>query len=167
MIGNGKFYGGPFEIFPRADLRDGLLDVCVLPRVNWPALLRCAPGFLARRKLPEKLARRFRAAAFELSGDAAAAFELDGELAGKFAREIFSGTRPSACRLLKRPSPFRSGAAAFARHNLAQPSSGWLAEPRLAAQRRAKAGGLAGTRTLDQCLKRALLYQLSYQPILL
>ena len=25
-------------------------------------------------------------------------------------------------------------------------------------------GGLAGTRTLDQCLKRALLYQLSYQP---
>jgi hypothetical protein len=29
----------------------------------------------------------------------------------------------------------------------------------------AKAGGLAGTRTPDQCLKRALLYQLSYQPI--
>src|SRR5215469_8499448 len=29
---------------------------------------------------------------------------------------------------------------------------------------RAKTGGLAGTRTLDQCLKRALLYQLSYQP---
>jgi hypothetical protein len=27
-----------------------------------------------------------------------------------------------------------------------------------------KNGGLAGTRTLDQCLKRALLYQLSYQP---
>ena len=25
-------------------------------------------------------------------------------------------------------------------------------------------GGLAGTRTRDQCLKRALLYQLSYQP---
>lgn len=29
---------------------------------------------------------------------------------------------------------------------------------------RRKIGGLAGTRTLDQCLKRALLYQLSYQP---
>lgn len=28
-------------------------------------------------------------------------------------------------------------------------------------------GGLAGTRTLDQCLKRALLYQLSYQPAFL
>src|ERR1039457_1854047 len=30
-----------------------------------------------------------------------------------------------------------------------------------------KGGGLAGTRTLDQCLKRALLYRLSYQPNLL
>ena len=83
LVGNGKFYGGPFEIFPRADLRDGMLDVCVLPRVNWPVLLRCAPGFVARRKLPEKLVRRFRAAAFELSGDTTASFELDGELAGK------------------------------------------------------------------------------------
>ena len=27
-----------------------------------------------------------------------------------------------------------------------------------------KSGGLGGTRTHDQCLKRALLYQLSYQP---
>src|SRR5487761_2427429 len=27
-----------------------------------------------------------------------------------------------------------------------------------------KHGGLGGTRTLDQCLKRALLYRLSYQP---
>jgi diacylglycerol kinase (ATP) len=83
LVGSGKFYGGPFEIFPRADLRDGMLDVCILPRVNWLALLRCAPGFLARRKLPEKLVRRFRAAAFELSGDTTASFELDGELAGK------------------------------------------------------------------------------------
>jgi hypothetical protein len=29
-----------------------------------------------------------------------------------------------------------------------------------------QSGGLAGTRTPDQCLKRALLYQLSYQPIM-
>jgi YegS/Rv2252/BmrU family lipid kinase len=82
LVGNGKFYGGPFETFPAADLRDGMLDVCVLPRVNWLALLRCAPGFVARQRLPEKLVRRFRAAEFELSGDATASFELDGELAG-------------------------------------------------------------------------------------
>jgi YegS/Rv2252/BmrU family lipid kinase len=83
LVGNGKFYGGPFDLFPQADLRDGLLDVCILPRVNWLTLLRCAPNFLARQKLPEKLVRRFRAAAFELSGVEAASFELDGELAGQ------------------------------------------------------------------------------------
>jgi YegS/Rv2252/BmrU family lipid kinase len=83
LVGNGTFYGGPFEIFPQADLRDGMLNVCVLPRVNWQALLRCAPDIIARQRLPEKLVRRFRAAAFELSSDAIASFELDGELAGK------------------------------------------------------------------------------------
>jgi len=80
LIGNGKFYGGPFEIFPEADLRDGMLDVCILPRVDFATLLGCAPDFIARRKLPEKAVRRFRAAAFELSGESG--FELDGEWIG-------------------------------------------------------------------------------------
>jgi YegS/Rv2252/BmrU family lipid kinase len=81
LIGNGKFYGGSFEILPGADLRDGLLEVCVFPRVDFPTLLRCAPSFLARQKLPEKVVRRFRAEKFELVCDSAAAFELDGEWA--------------------------------------------------------------------------------------
>ncbi|HEX3889447.1 MAG TPA: YegS/Rv2252/BmrU family lipid kinase, partial [Verrucomicrobiae bacterium] len=67
LIGNGKFYGGSFEIFPAADLRDGLLDVCIFPRVDFPTLFRCAPRFLARQKLPEKVIRRFRAEKFELA----------------------------------------------------------------------------------------------------
>ena len=83
LIGNGKFYGGPLEIFPEADWRDGLLDICVLPRVDWPALLRSAPGLLARRRLPASVIRRFRAPSFELHVEGAAGFELDGEWAGK------------------------------------------------------------------------------------
>ena len=82
LIGNGKFYGGPFGIFPSADLRNGLLEVCVFPRVGWLTLLRCVPDFLVRQKLPEKVVRRFQAADFELSGEAPAAFELDGERVG-------------------------------------------------------------------------------------
>jgi YegS/Rv2252/BmrU family lipid kinase len=81
LIGNGKFYGGQFEIFPPADLRDGFLDVCIFPRVDFPTLFRCAPDFLMRRKLPEQIVRRFRAEKFELICDSAA-FELDGEWAG-------------------------------------------------------------------------------------
>jgi diacylglycerol kinase (ATP) len=83
LIGNGKFYGGPLEIFPAADLRDGLLDICVVPRVDWPTLLRSAPGLLATRRLPEKCVQRFRAPSFELHVEGAAGFELDGEWAGK------------------------------------------------------------------------------------
>ncbi|MGA9777210.1 MAG: diacylglycerol/lipid kinase family protein [Limisphaerales bacterium] len=80
LIGNGRFYGGPLEIFPGADLSDGLLDVCILRRANWLALLRCIPGLLARRRLPANAVQRFRAPTFELAGGAS--FELDGEWAG-------------------------------------------------------------------------------------
>jgi diacylglycerol kinase family enzyme len=102
LIGNGKFYGGPFEIFPQADLRDGLLDVCILPRVDFPTLLRCAAGLVARRKLPEKIARRFRAAAFELSGDST--LDLNWTASGLeiCRRDIFGGARKVARRLLIR-----------------------------------------------------------------
>jgi diacylglycerol kinase (ATP) len=82
LVGNGKFYGGSFEIFPSADLRDGLLNVCIYPQANWLTLIRCAPNFLIRQKLPEKMIQRFHAASFELSSDSLAAFELDGEWIG-------------------------------------------------------------------------------------
>ena len=83
LLGNGKFYGGPFEIFPGAELRNGRLDVCVFPRVNLGSLLRLAPGFLARRKLSEPRVRRLRAEKIELTSDRPAAFELDGEWIGR------------------------------------------------------------------------------------
>lgn len=79
LIGNGKFYGGPFDLFPAADLNDGFLHVCMVSRINWGALLQSVPHFLFRQKLPEKLVERFKAKRFELSGNGAAAFQLDGE----------------------------------------------------------------------------------------
>jgi diacylglycerol kinase family enzyme len=55
----------------------------VFPRVNLPAFLGLAPGFLLRRKFAEEKVRRLRAAKLELTSDSPAAFELDGEWAGK------------------------------------------------------------------------------------
>jgi diacylglycerol kinase (ATP) len=83
LIGNGHFYGGSFAILPQADLRDGRLDICVLPHVNWMALLRSAPGLLLRGKLPASIAQHLSAETFELTSETAAAFELDGEWVGK------------------------------------------------------------------------------------
>ncbi len=82
LFGNGKFYGGPFNIFPGANLSDGRLDLCVFPRVNVPTLLRLVPGFLARRKLSEHRVSRLRAERFEATSDTPVAFELDGEWIG-------------------------------------------------------------------------------------
>ena len=82
LIGNGKLYGGKFEIFPAAEYTNGLLDACVFPRVNLWTLLRCAPGFLLRSRLPEKFVQRLRAEKFELTSETPAAFELDGEWVG-------------------------------------------------------------------------------------
>jgi YegS/Rv2252/BmrU family lipid kinase len=83
LVGNGQFYGGSFAILPLADLRDGRLDICVLPRVNWRALLRSVPGLLLHGKLPASVAQHFSAETFELTSESAAAFELDGEWVGK------------------------------------------------------------------------------------
>ena len=80
LIGNGRFYGGSYRIFPAADLRNGLLDVCVFPRANWRTLARCGPAVLLRGKLPESAVIRLQAASFTVSGQTAASFEVDGEL---------------------------------------------------------------------------------------
>ena len=82
LFGNGKFYGGAFHIFPKAHLSNGRLEVCVIPRVTVPTLLRLAPGFMARQKLSEHRVRRLRAEKFDVTSDISAAFELDGEWIG-------------------------------------------------------------------------------------
>jgi diacylglycerol kinase (ATP) len=83
LLGNGRLYGGSFRVFPKADLRDGLLDACVFPRVNLPTLLKLAPGLLLQWKLSEHRVLRVRAERIELTSDAPAGFELDGEWAGQ------------------------------------------------------------------------------------
>ena len=88
LIGNGSLYGGPFRIFPGADLRDGLLDVCVFRRANWWTLLRCGPLLLLWKKLAEAAVVRLRVESFELLASSPTPFEIDGELAGRLPARI-------------------------------------------------------------------------------
>lgn len=82
LLGNGRLYGGNFRIFPAADLRDGLLDVCVFPKFGWGTLLWCTPRALALGTLPPRAVRRLRAAAVTLTSPGAVPLQVDGELAG-------------------------------------------------------------------------------------
>jgi YegS/Rv2252/BmrU family lipid kinase len=82
LTGNGRYYGGSFAVFPEAKLEDGFMDVCCIPKTNFPTLLRCAPGVLFQGRVPESQVRRVRTKKFELSAESRAAFELDGEWVG-------------------------------------------------------------------------------------
>jgi YegS/Rv2252/BmrU family lipid kinase len=89
LIGNGRLYGGKFRIFPRADLRDGLLEVCVFPRTNWWMLLRCGPELLLRGKLPAGAAKAFQAESLTLASPSPAPLEVDGEFIGHLPATFF------------------------------------------------------------------------------
>jgi YegS/Rv2252/BmrU family lipid kinase len=83
MIGNGRLYGGEFRLFPKADLRDGLLEICVLPRVNWYTLVRCSPELLLRGVLPSSAHELFRAETVTLTSESPTPLQIDGELIGQ------------------------------------------------------------------------------------
>jgi YegS/Rv2252/BmrU family lipid kinase len=82
LIGNGRLYGGQFRIFPKADLRDGLLEVCVFPKVNWLTLARCGPRLLLRKTVPAAVTRTFQARSLTLTSPGPTPVEADGELIG-------------------------------------------------------------------------------------
>ncbi len=82
LVGNGRLYGGSFRIFPNADLRDGLLEIVILPKVNWITVARCGPSLLLRRRLPASVIRVFQAESLEVSATLQTPLELDGEFVG-------------------------------------------------------------------------------------
>ncbi len=83
LIGNGRLYGGSFAVFPEANLADGLLDVCVFPRVTWGTVLSCGWGLVTGRLHESGSARHFQAESFSLTAPTRTALELDGEWVGE------------------------------------------------------------------------------------
>lgn len=83
LVGNGRFYGGPLVAFPQADLRDGLLDFCVYPRVTWRTVIACALGVLTGRLSKMGGARHYQAEAATVTAPEQTPLELDGELVGQ------------------------------------------------------------------------------------
>jgi len=86
VLGTGRYYGGPFPLFPNAKNGDGLLNVLVFRDLNLKCLLS---GLLAlpfgwHPKLPEVTyfrTTRLRVA-MHLEGTEISGLELDGELRG-------------------------------------------------------------------------------------
>lgn len=98
LIGNGKFYGGRFPIFPRADLTDGVLEAVIYPRVNLAVAARSGWGMLTGNFHTGGQTIQLRGAELELKSARPIPFQLDGEnvaplpvkfgIAGKLLRVI-------------------------------------------------------------------------------
>ena len=82
LVGNGRLYGGQFHVFPRADLLDGLLEICVIPKTNWASLIHCGVWLLTRGRLAANAARSLRSETFTLTSPASTPLEVDGESVG-------------------------------------------------------------------------------------
>lgn len=98
LVGNGRYYGGRLHIFPHADLRDGLLDICIFPKADWSTLFHCGASLLASARLPRSRAQHFRAETFHLVGTPGTSFEVDGEFAGQLPASF--SVEPLALRVV-------------------------------------------------------------------
>jgi len=82
LIGNGRFYGGRFALFPKARMDDGLLDVCMFEKCGYWDVLRYGRGILRGAHIDLGGVTYFQTERLECRAPSATPFELDGEDAG-------------------------------------------------------------------------------------
>jgi diacylglycerol kinase (ATP) len=82
LIGNGRFYGGRYNVFPMGDLRDAVLDVSIVPKVDLEGILRSGWGLLTNQLYSTGGVRHFKAETLSVYSADPVPFQLDGENAG-------------------------------------------------------------------------------------
>lgn len=82
LLGNGRFYGGRFEIFPGARMNDGLLDVAVFPKASLSSLVGFGAGVLSGKVHRFTGAAVWRSRSLTLECSGRMPFELDGDNVG-------------------------------------------------------------------------------------
>jgi diacylglycerol kinase (ATP) len=82
IIGNGQFYGGNWRLFPLADLRDGVLEISVFPKLDIERILRGTWGLLTNRLYQTGAVQHLNAEKFTLSSTAQVPFHVEGENIG-------------------------------------------------------------------------------------
>jgi diacylglycerol kinase (ATP) len=88
LLGNGRFYAGSYAFFPKAVPGDGLLDVCVYPRLGWWTLMRFALCAAIGRVYAPPDMRHFQCEQLELHSAQRVPMELDGEAAGELPARV-------------------------------------------------------------------------------
>jgi YegS/Rv2252/BmrU family lipid kinase len=104
LIGNGRYYGGGFGVFPQAKLDDGLLDVCMFGNCGFLDVLRYTQGVFRGVHTKFRDVHYFQTSellcspALCLQRAGPVLFEVDGELAGE--TPVRFSVSPRALRVL-------------------------------------------------------------------
>ncbi|MEI6083574.1 MAG: diacylglycerol kinase family protein [Verrucomicrobiota bacterium] len=98
FIGNGRYYGGKFPLFPRAKLDDGLLDVCILEKTGILALCRYGPAILLGKHTGLRGVRYFQTTELHCQSAEGTPCQLDGEDAGDIP--VTFTVKPRALRVI-------------------------------------------------------------------
>jgi diacylglycerol kinase (ATP) len=83
LLGNGRFYGGSFAVFPKACLQDGLLDICVIEKLAVLRVIELALGIITGRLYRLCPALHLRSSSVTLTSSSRVLLQLDGENAGE------------------------------------------------------------------------------------
>jgi diacylglycerol kinase (ATP) len=98
LIGNGKFYGGRFTVFPLADLCDGVLEAVIYPRVTLVTAARSGWGMLTDDFHTRAGTIQLRGPQLQLKCAAPIPFQLDGENVAPLP--VTFGVNPRALRVM-------------------------------------------------------------------
>ena len=102
LIGNGRYYGGPFLVFPEARIDDGLLDVLIFKNLGYLDIVRYLHGVILGTHVNLNDVDYFRAASLTVSSDEPVPVEVDGEVIG--AVPVTFGFHPRRLRVFA-PAP--------------------------------------------------------------
>lgn len=83
LIGNGRFYGGPFRIFPEAKNNDGLLDVVLFLEHGLGEVLYFLGATMTQTLKHSETIMTLQTPELRIEASPSAPFEADGELAGE------------------------------------------------------------------------------------
>lgn len=82
LVGNGRFYGGPFKVFQEADSQDGLLHVLVFRGSDPVSILRYLRGALFGSVSSFSDVHYFKTKNLTVEADREVPLEVDGEVVG-------------------------------------------------------------------------------------
>lgn len=104
-MGNALSYGGGMKVTPQARLDDGLLDVCLLSRINKLKLLCWVPTIFFGQHLRLKEVEYFQTTELRIEAERKLDLYADGDYAGQTPVEI--GVIPRGLRVIVPPGSLK------------------------------------------------------------